>query len=75
MSITNESECVDAIANFGRRTLSGQPLTSFIFPGLFSGLMVFCMAAPAEAVDGVFEINQTCAENTGCFTGDESGFP
>ncbi len=25
--------------------------------------------------DGVLEINQACAENTGCFTGDSAGFP
>ena len=27
------------------------------------------------ASDGVQEINQTCAENTGCFSGDSAGFP
>jgi len=27
------------------------------------------------ASDGVLEINQTCAEKTGCFTGDTAGFP
>jgi hypothetical protein len=32
-------------------------------------------AAPALAVDGVREINQTCAESTGCFLGDTAGFP
>ena len=29
----------------------------------------------AHAVDGVLEINQTCALNTGCFSGDAAGFP
>ncbi len=29
----------------------------------------------AHAVDGVLEINQTCAEQTGCFPGDAPGFP
>jgi hypothetical protein len=29
----------------------------------------------AHAVDGVLEINQTCAVNTGCFSGDAAGFP
>jgi hypothetical protein len=29
----------------------------------------------AHAVDGVLEINQTCAMNTGCFSGDAAGFP
>jgi hypothetical protein len=32
-------------------------------------------ASIARAVDGVLEINQTCAENTGCFAGDAAGFP
>ncbi|MBZ0088768.1 MAG: hypothetical protein K8H90_00155, partial [Thermoanaerobaculia bacterium] len=30
---------------------------------------------PAFAVDGVGEINQTCALATGCFAGDTPGFP
>ena len=29
----------------------------------------------AFAVDGVVEINQVCAVNTGCFSGDAAGFP
>ncbi len=29
----------------------------------------------AWAVDGVIEINQACAVNTGCFSGDVAGFP
>ena len=29
----------------------------------------------AFAVDGVLEINQACAVNTGCFAGDTAGFP
>jgi hypothetical protein len=32
-------------------------------------------SGPAQAVDGVREINQTCAVNTGCFSGDAAGFP
>jgi hypothetical protein len=32
-------------------------------------------ALPAGAVDGVLEINQACAVNTGCFPGDAAGFP
>lgn len=38
-------------------------------------LLVLTFAAPALAVDGVLEINQTCAVQTGCFAGDASGFP
>ena len=33
------------------------------------------IAAPGAASDGVLEINQTCAVNTGCFPGDAPGFP
>ncbi len=33
------------------------------------------LASPAAAVDGVLEINQTCADGGGCFTGDTPGFP
>jgi hypothetical protein len=33
------------------------------------------LSQPALAGDGVLEINQTCAANTGCFTGDAMGFP
>jgi len=32
-------------------------------------------AAIAAHDDGVFEISQTCASSTGCFTGDAPGFP
>jgi Right handed beta helix region len=33
------------------------------------------LIAPAFATDGVLEINQTCAVETGCFAGDSAGFP
>ena len=32
-------------------------------------------AGESRAVDGVLEINQACAVNTGCFSGDTAGFP
>jgi hypothetical protein len=38
-------------------------------------LLVLIFATPTLAVDGVLEINQTCAVNTGCFSGDAAGFP
>ncbi len=40
-------------------------------------LLGFTMAlsGPALAGDGVYEINQSCAVNTGCFPGDLPGFP
>ena len=38
------------------------------------GLLPF-LEVVAEAGDGVLEISQTCAVNTGCFTGDSAGFP
>jgi hypothetical protein len=33
------------------------------------------LAAPVLAVDGVREINQVCADTTGCFAGDAAGMP
>lgn len=33
------------------------------------------VAAPAFASDGLLEINQACAVHSGCFAGDEPGFP
>lgn len=36
---------------------------------------IWLTVAPAAAVDGVLEINQACAVNTGCFPGDAAGFP
>jgi parallel beta-helix repeat protein len=38
-------------------------------------LLVLLPAALAAASDGVHEINQTCALQTGCFPGDLPGFP
>lgn len=38
-------------------------------------LLTLALALPVFAVDGVFEINQACAVNTGCFPGDVAGFP
>ena len=38
-------------------------------------LICVVLATPALAVDGVLEINQTCAVQTGCFPGDAAGFP
>jgi len=38
-------------------------------------LLVLFLAMPARASDGVLEINQTCAIQTGCFAGDTAGFP
>lgn len=38
-------------------------------------LLLLALATPAFAVDGVLEINQTCAVETGCFAGDGPGFP
>ncbi len=39
------------------------------------GLVLLSAAAPAGAVDGVLEISQSCATQTGCFAGDAAGFP
>jgi len=38
-------------------------------------LLLLALAGPALAVDGVLEINQACAVNTGCFAGDTAGYP
>ena len=38
-------------------------------------LLFLALAGPSLAVDGVLEINQTCAVSTGCFSGDTAGFP
>jgi len=38
-------------------------------------LAVALHAGTAAAVDGVLEINQTCAALSGCFPGDTAGFP
>jgi len=42
---------------------------------ILTSLLFLALAGPALAVDGVLEINQTCAVNTGCFAGDTAGFP
>jgi parallel beta-helix repeat protein len=38
-------------------------------------LVFLALAGRALAVDGVLEINQTCAVQTGCFSGDTAGYP
>jgi hypothetical protein len=38
-------------------------------------LLLLTIATPALAVDGVLEINQTCAVQTGCFQADTAGWP
>lgn len=48
--------------------------------GVFVGVFVVIVAlvgavGTASAVDGVLEINQTCANNGGCFSGDTAGWP
>lgn len=37
--------------------------------------VLLLIANTAHAVDGVVEINQTCAENSGCTSSDAAGFP
>ena len=36
---------------------------------------IILAANPTIASDGILEINQVCAEQTGCFSGDAPGFP
>ncbi len=38
-------------------------------------LLFLALAGPSLASDGVLEINQACAVQTGCFAGDTPGFP
>lgn len=38
-------------------------------------LVFLFFTGPALASDGVLEINQACAVNTGCFSGDAAGYP
>jgi len=38
-------------------------------------ILVVCLPAAGRAADGVLEINQACATQTGCFAGDVAGFP
>jgi hypothetical protein len=42
---------------------------------LLAACCLLLSPTPARAVDGVLEINQACAVNTGCFAGDTPGFP
>ena len=44
-------------------------------PRLLIFSLLLAVASPALAVDGVLEINQTCAKETGCFSGDTPGYP
>jgi hypothetical protein len=44
-------------------------------PGFLLCVMILVLATPAVATDGVLEINQTCALETGCFPGDLPGLP
>lgn len=49
-----------------------------MYTPLHRAMMMLCLLLVApwgHAVDGVLEINQACAINTGCFSGDDPGFP
>jgi hypothetical protein len=43
-------------------------------PAAFIGSLI-AGTVPATASDGILEINQACAVNTGCFAGDAASFP
>jgi hypothetical protein len=53
--------------------LEAHAMRSYLLPLL--ALILLALAGPVLAVDGVLEINQTCATQTGCFAGDALGFP
>lgn len=42
---------------------------------LILAFLTLTLALPVFATDGVLEINQTCAVNTGCFAGDTALYP
>lgn len=44
-------------------------------PALWAGLLSLAFAPASDAAEGVLEINQTCAVQTGCFAGDTPGYP
>jgi len=46
-----------------------------ILGSIFMTILGMSVSKPGHAVDGVFEINEACAVNTGCFSGDTAGFP
>jgi parallel beta-helix repeat protein len=48
---------------------------TFLLIATMLTLVVTVVSPAAFAVDGVLEINQTCAANSGCFSGDLPGFP
>jgi len=56
---------------------SMRPLLLPVLPSVRAAGAAFllCFSAPALAADGVLEINQACATQTGCFAGDTAGFP
>ncbi len=56
-----------------RRRAEGRRLGAMV-PGAMLAF-IFFGAGVAPAADGVREINQTCAVQTGCFSGDAAGYP
>lgn len=60
----------------GRRRTKGTYLLQSKILTKFCVALSWVLAAPsAHAVDGVAEINHTCAAMTGCFSGDTAGYP
>lgn len=58
----------------GSSHLAVAPHSTILFAGALA-LATALVAPPAGATDGVLEINQTCATQTGCFAGDTAGLP
>lgn len=51
-------------------------MTCFLFTGSTAAIALGIVGTTCVcAADGQFEINQACALNTGCFAGDDPGFP
>ncbi|MHA7839956.1 MAG: right-handed parallel beta-helix repeat-containing protein, partial [bacterium] len=63
-----------AVAFAGAARRRRRVLPMLVCAALASSLLVLG-ADPAHAAGGVREINQTCAVETGCFSGDTPGFP
>lgn len=62
--------------SFGTKDDAGRRASRVPVAAVFSALATVLMAPAADAVDGVLEINQTCAVQTGCFGGDTAaGYP
>lgn len=66
---------VAAVVEFGRRSAAHAEKATRARTSIATLLILVLDVSSALASDGVLEINQTCAVQTGCFSGDSAGFP